>query len=279
MHIKYLKMRWESGGVNYSYLLSKLIPPSMIATNWIVDPAEPLEVRQQLSAHELQSITTIVNTHHHYDHAGGNIAFASLLTKRKNPEFIIGSSLSQTIPTSQITQPQDGQLFSLDENITVEAIRTPCHTQDSVCYLVKDVSEDEYAIFTGDTLFTAGCGRFFEGTGDEMLKSLNHILERTSGFWNKVKVYPGHEYTKSNVKFVRRMIWKEIGDNKAFDELERLAKTTEVLTGMFSLQDERNFNPFMRLNDSFVRKAVGDSSNSLSEQEVMTKLRKLKDKF
>ncbi|KAL6927934.1 hypothetical protein ACO0SA_004557 [Hanseniaspora valbyensis] len=279
MQIKYVKMRWATGGVNYSYLLSKLAPPSMTSANWIIDPAEPLEVKDQLSTHELQSITTIVNTHHHYDHAGGNIAFAALLTQRKNPSFIIGSTLSATLPTSKVTQPNDEQIFDLGHNITVEAIRTPCHTQDSVCYLVKDSEKDDYAIFTGDTLFTAGCGRFFEGTGEEMHNSLNHILERTNGHWDKVKVYPGHEYTKSNVKFIRHMVWKEIGDNKAFDHLEQLALNTEVLTGMFTLQDELDFNPFMRLNDPFVRKAVGDDNNTLSEKDVMTKLRKLKDNF
>ncbi|XBW36653.1 hypothetical protein QEN19_002227 [Hanseniaspora menglaensis] len=279
MQIKALKMRWASGGVNYSYLLSKLAPPSMNAPNWIIDPAEPLELKEQLTANELQSITTIVNTHHHYDHAGGNIVFAGLLTERKNPGFIIGSSLSQTIPTSEIRQPSDGQIFHLGEKVTVESIRTPCHTQDSVCYLVNDSELNEYAIFTGDTLFTAGCGRFFEGTGYEMFSSLNHILERTKCIWDKVKVYPGHEYTKSNVKFVRNKVWKNIGDNEAFDKLESLANKNEVLTGMFTLQDELNFNPFMRLNDPFVRKAVGDSENLLSEEEVMTKLRKLKDSF
>lgn len=280
MQIKPLKMRWASGGVNYSYLLSKLTPPSMSATNWIIDPAEPDEIQDQLSIDEFQSITTIVNTHHHYDHAGGNLEFASLLNQHKMPEFIIGSERSATMSSSSIVLPEDGEVFDLGDKITVEAIRTPCHTQDSVCYLVRDSdSAGEYGIFTGDTLFTAGCGRFFEGTGEQMHQSLSHIIKRTEGIWDKVNVYPGHEYTKSNVKFVRSKVWKSIGENPAFDELEKIASKTEVLTGMFTLKDELEFNPFLKLNDPYVRKAVGDSQNSLSESEVMSKLRSLKDSF
>lgn len=280
MQIKPLKMRWATGGVNYSYLLSKLTPPSMSATNWIIDPAEPDEIQDQISTDEFQSITTIVNTHHHYDHAGGNLEFASLLKERKMPEFIIGSKKSATLSSSSIVLPEDGEVFDLGDKITVEAIRTPCHTQDSVCYLVHDSdSSDEYGIFTGDTLFTAGCGRFFEGTGDQMHKSLSHIIKRTEGIWDKVKVYPGHEYTKSNVKFVRSKIWKSIGENPAFDELEEIASKTDVLTGTFTLRDELEFNPFLKLNDPYVRRAVGDAQNLLSESEVMSKLRSLKDSF
>jgi len=280
MQIKPLKMRWATGGVNYSYLLSKLTPPSMRATNWIIDPAEPNDIQSQLTVEEFQSITTIVNTHHHYDHAGGNIEFASLLKQRKSPEFVIGSKKSAVLDSSSVILPQDGKIFDLSDSITVEAIRTPCHTQDSVCYLVHDSDNaDEYGIFTGDTLFTAGCGRFFEGTGEQMHSSLNHILKRTEGIWDKVKVYPGHEYTKSNIKFIRAKIWKHTGENPAFDKLEKIAKETEVLTGLFTLQDELNFNPFLKLNDSYVRSAVGDTENSLEEFEVMAKLRALKDSF
>lgn len=280
MQIKPLKMRWTVGGVNYSYLLSKLTPPSMRATNWIIDPAEPGDIQSQLTVDEFQAITTIVNTHHHWDHAGGNLEFASLLTQRKSPEFIIGSRKSAALDSCSITLPQDGEVFDLGDSITVEAIRTPCHTQDSVCYLVHDSDNpDEYGIFTGDTLFTAGCGRFFEGTGDQMHSSLNHILKRTKGIWDKVKVYPGHEYTRSNIKFVRAKIWKNVGENPAFDKLEKIANETEVLTGLFTLQDELEFNPFMMLNNSYVRAAIGDSENKLSECDVMAKLRELKDSF
>lgn len=111
----------------------------------------------------------------------------------------------------------DKDTFKIGENITVKALHTPCHTQDSICYYVQD--GDEKAVFTGDTLFHAGtyraavlfnydsqvciiaanknailfkgCGKFFEGTPEEMHKALNTTL---ASLPDDTKVYPGHEY-------------------------------------------------------------------------------------
>lgn len=70
--------------------------------------------------------------------------------------------------------PSHGETFTIGSGIKVKALHTPCHTQDSICYLFED--GDERAVFTGDTLFIGGCGRFFEGTAEEMHKALNETL-------------------------------------------------------------------------------------------------------
>lgn len=154
------------------------------------------------------------------------------------------------------------------------------HTRDSICYYVKDPETDERCIFTGDTLFTAGCGRFFEGTGEEMDAALNKTILETVGKenWDKTKVYPGHEYTNSNVKFVRR-IYPQAGENKALDRLEQFCSENEVTTGQFTLKDEVEFNPFMRLDDPTVQKAVGDTNNSWNRAKIMDELRKMKNRM
>lgn len=70
--------------------------------------------------------------------------------------------------------PSHGETFTIGDSIKVKALHTPCHTQDSICYLFEDGSDK--AVFTGDTLFIGGCGRFFEGTPEEMHKALNETL-------------------------------------------------------------------------------------------------------
>lgn len=273
MHVKPIKMRWASGGVNYSYLLSTQDK----TLSWLIDPAEYLEVVDALDTEELMSITSLANTHHHYDHSEGNLNMLLELKKantRNIPRVIAGSKTSP----GATDIPTDLQKFQLG-NLEIICIRTPCHTQDSICYYVKDTESNERCIFTGDTLFTGGCGRFFEGNGKDMDAALNDRLLNCVGEanWGTTKVYPGHEYTKSNVNFIRKAIYKNPDDNKALDELEKYTNTHEVTTGQYTLSDELKYNPFMRLDDPLVRKAVGDNEGELSRADVMDKLRKMKN--
>ncbi|EDO15663.1 hypothetical protein Kpol_473p22 [Vanderwaltozyma polyspora DSM 70294] len=273
MFVKSIKMRWTTGGVNYSYLLSTADKTK----SWLIDPAEPYEVLPHLNDAEMKSIQAIVNTHHHYDHAGGNKEILSKLQPLSSghPIQIIGGS-KYCEAVSEV--PENLQNYSLGDLI-ISCIKTPCHTKDSICYYVKDPSTGEQCIFTGDTLFTAGCGRFFEGNGAEMDNSLNSAILNSVGRENlgKTYVYPGHEYTKSNALFVRSMIYPKIGDNKAFDSLEKFANDNDVTTGHYTLADELEFNPFMRIDDPAVRMAVGDKSSTWPREKVMDKLREMKN--
>lgn len=273
MHVKAIKMRWLTGGVNYSYLLSTQDK----SKSWIIDPAETLEVMQDLTSEEIKSITAIVNTHHHYDHAGGNVGtFAALRENGSLVEKIVAGSERSAL-ANEI--PKNLQTYTLG-NLRILCIRTPCHTQDSTCYYVMDPETQEQVIFTGDTLFTGGCGRFFEGNAKEMDEALNRSLLQHTGEsnWNKIKVFPGHEYTRGNVEFIRKFIYKNQSDNDAFDRLEEFVLANEVTTGIFTLADELAFNPFMRLDDALVRKQVGDEDHTWTRSRVMEKLRDLKNK-
>lgn len=271
MHVKGIKMRWLTGGDNYSYLLSTQDKTQ----SWLIDPAEVLEVLPHLNSSEKKSIQAIVNTHHHYDHAGGNVGILSALGKEGiNPKVVAGSHTSP----GATDVPQHEQQYKLG-NLVVSCIRTPCHTQDSVCYHVKDPETNEQALFSGDTLFTAGCGRFFEGSAHQMDEALNQRILQDVGEpnWTLTRVFPGHEYTKGNVKFVRRAIYPHPDQNKHFDALEKYALENQVTTGKFTLADESQFNPFMRLDDPVVRKAIGDANGSWTRVQVMDRLRKLKN--
>lgn len=274
MHVKAIKMRWLTGGLNYSYLLST----NDKKKSWLIDPAETLEVMEDLTTDEIKTIEAIVNTHHHYDHAGGNVTtLAALKEKGCNVSHVIAGSQRSPIANEIPDNLHETSLGKLK----ILCIRTPCHTQDSICYYVQDTETGEQAIFTGDTLFTGGCGRFFEGTAEEMDKALNvNLLEYTGGRtnWDKIKVYPGHEYTAGNVHFIRNNVYLNKSDNKSFNELESFANANEVTTGHFTLADELSYNPFMRLDDKIVRKRVGDSQLSWTRAQVMDKLRELKNR-
>ncbi|XP_033373806.1 hydroxyacylglutathione hydrolase, mitochondrial isoform X3 [Parus major] len=129
------------------------------------------------------------------DHAGGN----EKLVKMEPGLRVYGGdgrvgALTQKV--SHLTALKVGSL-------SVKCLSTPCHTSGHICYYVtKPNSSEPPAVFTGDTLFVAGCGKFFEGTPEEMYKALIEILGSLDP---KTRVYCGHEYTINNLKFARHV--------------------------------------------------------------------------
>lgn len=255
MHIEAIPMRWGKGD-NYSYLL--IDTPTKHA--WLIDPAQPDEVERWISKNKPKyELKAIVNTHHHYDHSDGNAEF-----HKKYPDLpIIAGKDSPLVSYT----PSHEEVIDLGDQVTVTALHTPCHTQDSICYFVQDSKTNERAVFTGDTLFISGCGRFFEGTGKEMNHALNMVLGKLP---KDTRVYPGHEYTKSNVEFSKTVL-----KNEAIKALEKFANENEFTTGRFTIGDELEFNPFMRLQDNQVLTKTGLNN----PDDVMDKLRTMKNQF
>lgn len=126
------------------------------------------------------------------------------------------------------TIPDHKSTFNVG-SIQVTALHTPCHTQDSICFFFED--GDDRAVFTGDTLFIGGCGRFFEGTPAEMHKALNDTL---ASLPDDTKVYPGHEYTKGNVKFAKTVL-----SNDALTKLDEYSQQNIETQGKFTIGDEK----------------------------------------
>ncbi|KAI9853574.1 MAG: Cytoplasmic glyoxalase II [Vezdaea acicularis] len=127
---------------------------------------------------------------------------------------------------------------------------------------------DQRAVFTGDTLFIGGCGRFFEGTPAEMHHALNEVLAELPG---DTKVYPGHEYTKTNFLFATTIL----PHSAAVAATRRFADQNVQTQGHFSIADEKEHNVFMRPLDPAVQKAVGVED----PVGVVGRLRELKDAF
>ncbi|UPK93390.1 hypothetical protein LCI18_004325 [Fusarium solani-melongenae] len=247
----------EGSHNNYAYLVVDDKSKDAV----IIDPANPPEVapvlKNAIQAGKI-NLTAIVNTHHHWDHAGGN---KKLLAELGTPKLdIIGGKDCEGVTKT----PGHGETFKLGD-ITVKGVHTPCHTQDSICFFMEDGNEK--AVFTGDTLFIGGCGRFFEGSAAEMHEALN---KRLAALPDDTLVYPGHEYTKSNVKFAA-----SVSQRDAVQKLHSYAENNKVTTGKFTIGDEKEHNVFMRVEDPEIQKATGETE----PVAVMTKLREMKNNF
>ncbi|KAK7220300.1 hypothetical protein V2G26_008303 [Clonostachys chloroleuca] len=256
MHIEAIPL-WVGSSNNYSYLV--IDDKSKDAV--IIDPANPPEVvpvlKDAISSGRI-NLTAIVNTHHHWDHAGGN---KKLLAELGTPNLtIIGGKDCEGVTQT----PKHNEVTKLGD-IKVTNIYTPCHTQDSICYFLEDSTGK--AVFTGDTLFISGCGKFFEGTADQMHEALN---KRLGALPDETVVYPGHEYTKSNVKFT-----VSVSQTDAIKKLQAFADDNQVTTGKFTIGDEKKHNVFMRVEDPEIQKATGETD----PVSVMGKLREMKNNF
>ncbi|CAK3810747.1 hydroxyacylglutathione hydrolase [Lecanosticta acicola] len=251
MHIESIPM-WEGSGNNYAYLVTDDKTRDAV----IIDPANPSEVLPQLKKAVDSGIKLkhIINTHHHHDHAGGN---DEMLQTYQVP-IIGGKDCAKVNKT-----PSHGETFNIGEGIKVKALHTPCHTQDSICYFFED--GNDRAVFTGDTLFIGGCGRFFEGTPEEMDKALNKTL---AALPDDTKVFPGHEYTKGNVKFGIKVIQSD-----PIKKLESFATANKQTQGKFTIGDEKQHNVFMRLDDPTVQKFTGKTDRV----DMMAALREAKN--
>lgn len=143
---------------------------------------------------------------------------------------------------------------------------TPCHTQDSICWYMEDKKANQRAVFTGDTLFIGGCGRFFEGTPAEMHTALNKTL---ASLPDDTVVYPGHEYTKANVKFLMSIA----PDDPAVKKLNQMAQDNARTEGKSTIGEEKKHNLFMRVDGEDMQKVTGKTD----PVDVMAKLREMKN--
>ncbi len=231
----------------------------------VVDPSEALPIQKALDARKL-TLSAILNTHHHWDHTGGNLEL-----KAAFPGIPIYGHRSDA---GRIA----GQTGMLDTGDTLEVgkqegrvLHIPGHTLGAIAYVFDD------AVFTGDTLFGGGCGRLFEGTPEMMFISLNDVLASLSG---PTRVYFGHEYTQKNLEFALTL-------EPCNDALRRRKATVDAMrrNGEFSvpstIAEELATNPFMRCHSlelvETLRRVHG--LNPISPVDILSAVRTLKDHF
>ena len=227
---------------NYSYLI---IDENNNAC--VVDPSEAKPVID-LVERESINLEYILNTHHHYDHIGGN----EELKKRYNSIVVGYNGDAKRIPGIDVLV-ENNQVWKGD-NFEAKIIHIPGHTTGHISFHFFK----EKLIFTGDTLFSLGCGKIFEGTYQEMFESLNKIKSLPED----TKIYCGHEYTLQNSKFCIKHDPANLNlQKKIIDIKKKLENNTPSIPS--TLKDEIECNIFLRANNI----------------ESFSKLRDLKDNF
>lgn len=242
---------------NYVYLVHRQDSPKC----WVVDPSVAEPVNAELKAKNL-TLELILNTHHHWDHIGGDEALKSQWHAQ-----IYCSVVDQTrIPWAD-KGLRDGDEFVF-HGIRVQTLAIPGHTKGQVAYWIKESN----ALFVGDTVFAMGCGRLFEGSAEEMWASLQKIAALPP----ETRLFVGHEYTERNAAFAREV---EPDNTRILERLDTVRKelSERGVANPPTLKTELETNPFFRPHSPSIRRTLG--MPSASDVEVFAKLRELRNSF
>ena len=227
----------------------------------VVDPGDAEVVNNCLKEKNLE-LENILITHHHFDHTGGVEQL-----KKSHECNVFGPHDS----------PFKGVEKKLKENdeisihgSTFKIIEVPGHTLDHIAYY----SEEQNTLFCGDTLFSGGCGRIFEGTPDQMYESLSKL----SVLDLSTKIYCTHEYTQSNLNFAIKV---EPGNDNLVEYKNKIdeKRSNNEISLPTNLKLEKNINPFLRSHVEEIKENVKDFAkiNHPSDLETFTAVRSLKD--
>lgn len=242
---------------NYIYI----IHDSDAKQTAVVDPALAEPVLEVLND-KGWSLDYILNTHHHSDHIGGNLAL-----KRLTGCKIAGAKAdSDRIPGIDLPV-DDGYKLALGGQ-TVEVMATPGHTRSHIVYFFSE----QTLLFCGDTLFAMGCGRLFEGTPAQMWHSLNKIKTLPVD----TQIYCAHEYTQTNGRFALTVEPGNARLRHRMIEVDRL-RGLDLPTIPTTLDEELATNPFLRVESSEIQQNLGLTLQN--PVEIFARLRCLKNNF
>lgn len=244
---------------NYGYLL--VCEKTNSAA--IVDPSEAEPVLERVGR-EKTTLKAILNTHHHRDHTGGN---EGLLARQRLEVYGHKSDQSRIFGLNRGVD--EGDEIAIGE-LRGKILFIPGHTTGHVAFLFGN------NLFCGDTLFTAGCGRLFEGTPEQMQASLKKLMALP----DDTKVYCGHEYTENNLRFA---ISLEPKNHKLLARFERVQglRARGQSTVPATMEEERQTNPFLRWDSEEIQASLKAGAPDLGNDPVaiFARIRKLKDAF
>jgi hydroxyacylglutathione hydrolase len=242
---------------NYVYLVHE---PEEGATA-VVDPAVAGAVMDSLQQRGWR-LTHVLNTHHHWDHVGGNREL-----KGETGCTIVGAEIDRRRIPGLDLPLKDGEVLHLGA-ATVQVLEVPGHTLGHIAYWFPE----EAVLFCGDTLFALGCGRLFEGSAEVMWRS----LERLRALPGETRVYCAHEYTLGNARFALTVEPDnpELQKRSRRVEADRRAGRSTVPS---VLEEERATNPFLRPESPEIRYRLG--LEDAPAEAVFAELRRRKDGF
>lgn len=242
---------------NYGFLLHD----DVSNTTAVVDTPDVPAIEKALAVNGWK-LTHILNTHHHWDHAGGNLEL-----KQKTGCVIAGPRAeAASIPGIDI-ELGEGDVFELG-NYRAHIYDTPGHTSGHIVYYFKS----QAVAFVGDTLFALGCGRLFEGTPAQMWNSLQKIMQ-----WpDDTRLYCAHEYTQANARFAITVEPHNRELSERMKEIDGL-RTNNQPTIPTNLALEKKTNPFLRPMSKDIRETLAMAD--ADDVEVFARIRQLKDRF
>lgn len=244
---------------NYAYLVASSGGEAAIVDASEAGPVRAALVREALRGREIWS------THHHWDHVGGNEELARDLAV---PVVAHVSDVGR-VPAQTRNVDTGDEVRVAD--ITARCIHIPGHTLGAIAYFID--SGSERVVFTGDTLFSAGCGRLFEGTPAQMAAS----LMRLAALPEDTRIYPGHEYTESNLRFAAHVEPSNEDVGRAQERAHNLRAQGAPTVGT-TLGDELKVNPFLRVRSPEIRATLGIAAQA-SDVEAFAAIRVAKDAF
>ena len=229
----------------------------------VIDPGEAHKTIKYLKENDL-NLDAILITHHHFDHTGG----IEDMLKFRNVD-VYGPV--NNIPSIN-KQLRDGDLFSVI-GIDFKIIEIPGHTLDHIAFFSENNGNP--VLFCGDTLFSSGCGRVFEGTFEQMHESILKLKSLPAN----TKIYSGHEYTQSNLKFAMEVEPLNQKLISRYNDVQDLLNKG-IPTLPTTLELELEVNPFLRCHAREVQNSVAKQFNTSNhEDEIFKALRQWKDNF
>ncbi len=241
----------------------------------LVDPGHAQTCIDYLTAHQL-SLSAILITHHHPDHVGG-VTELKDYGKKQGLEPNIYGPASESIPSIDVPLSETDSLqltFDIEgqssETLTLSVLDIPGHTSGHIAYVAKGF------VFCGDTLFSGGCGRLFEGTPEQM----HHSLAKLTALPQDTLVYCSHEYTLANLYFALAVEPNNLDLIQYFNKVNHLREANQI-TLPSSINQELAINPFLRCHEADVKEAAATYAEQSveTEVEVFAAIRRWKDNF